>query len=158
MPSACCSMTAQKNWLVISCTITLLLALIIGLLWPTISIRYMLRPQLVLKNGSINYENWKETPIPMYLEIYFWNYTNPEEITNYQHVKPKFEQFGPYVFLEKHIRTNVTWSEDGDTVDFFQKRIWHFQPDLSNGTLDDEILNINPIAAVSKKLKFLNRY
>lgn len=147
----CCSMTAQKYWLVSSCTVTLLLALIIGLLWPTLSITYFLRPQLELKNGSINYDNWKETPIPMYFEIYFWNWTNPEQITNYTHVKPNFKELGPYVFYEKHIRTNVTFSKNGSTVDFFQKRIWHFAPELSKGSLSDEILNINPIAAVSKK-------
>lgn len=146
----CCSMTAQKYWLITSCTVTLLLALLIGLVWPTLSTKYFLYPQLELKNGSLNYDNWKETPIPMYLEIYFWNWTNPEEISNYKKVKPIFKELGPYVFLEKHIRTNVTWSKNGSTVDFLQKRIWHFDPMLSNGSLSDEILNINPIAAVSR--------
>jgi scavenger receptor class B protein 1 len=56
---------------------------------------------------------------------------------------------GPYVFLEKHIRTNVTWSKDESTVDFYQKRVWHFVPELSNGSLDDEVTNLNPIVAVS---------
>lgn len=148
----CCSMTAQKYWLVTSCTVTLLLALIIGLLWPTISINYFLRPQLELRNGSLNYDNWKETPIPMYLEIYFWNWTNHEDIQKYKHVKPKFEELGPYVFLEKHIRTNVSWSKDEKTVDFYQKRVWHFVPEMSKGKLSDEIVNINPIAAVSLEL------
>lgn len=141
-------MTAQKYWLVTSCTVTLLLALIIGLLWPTISIKYMLRPQLELTNGSIIYDNWKETPVPMYLEVYMWNWTNAEEITNYTNVKPNFVELGPYVFLEKHIRKNVTFSENGSTVDFLQRRVWHFVPELSKGSLSDEVLNINPIAAV----------
>jgi hypothetical protein len=55
---------------------------------------------------------------------------------------------GPYVFHEKHIRTNISWSNDSTTVDFYQKRVWHFKPELSNGSLDDEITNINPLVAV----------
>jgi scavenger receptor class B, member 1 len=141
-------MTVQKFWMVGSAVVALLLALAFGLLWPTFSIRYLLYPELKLKNGTLNYENWKETPIPMYLEIYLFNWTNYRDIANAS-IKPEFVEMGPYVFLEKHIRTNITWSEDESTVDFYQKRVWHFQPDLSNGSLDDNITNINPIAAVS---------
>ena len=149
MTITCCSITSQKFWLVSTATVAILLALILGLLFPTIWIENFLRPELAMTNQSLNYDNWKETPIPMYLDIYFFNWTNPEEIQNHANVKPKFEQFGPYVFMEKHIRTNVSWSRDETTVDFQQKRVWHFQPELSNGSLSDEILNINPIAAVS---------
>lgn len=143
-----CSMTAQKFWMVGSCTVVLLLALLMGLLWPTIAIKYLLYPELQLKNGTLNYENWKETPIPMYLEIYLFNWTNAEDLYNTS-IKPDFAEMGPYVFLEKHIRTNVVWSKDESTVDYFQKRVWHFQPHLSNGTLNDTVTNINPIVAVS---------
>lgn len=139
-------MTAQKFWLIGSCTSALLIALALGLLWPTLAIRYLLYPQLKLKNGTQNYENWKVTPIPMYLEIYLFNWTNANDLYNTS-VIPDFAEMGPYVFLEKHIRTNVTWSDDQTTVDFFQKRVWHFVPELSNGTLEDEVTNVNPIVA-----------
>ncbi|KAG5674505.1 hypothetical protein PVAND_004467 [Polypedilum vanderplanki] len=142
----CCTMTAQKFWMIGSCTTVLLFALTIGLLWPTISIRYLLYPQLKLKNHTINYENWKETPVPMYLEIYLFNWTNADQLYNTS-VTPNFVEMGPYVFLEKHIRTNVTWSNDETTVDFYQKRVWHFVPELSNGSLEDEVTNVNPIVA-----------
>lgn len=74
------------------------IALILGLLWPTISLRHFLYPQLVLKEGSINYENWKESPIPIYLEIFMFNWTNPEEVHNLTS-KPQFTEMGPYVFM-----------------------------------------------------------
>lgn len=51
-------------------------------------------------------------------------------------------------FREQHIRTNLTWNNNG-TITFYQKRIWHFEPDRSNGSLSDNITNLNPIAAVS---------
>lgn len=50
---------------------------------------------------------------------------------------------------EKHIRTNITWHNNG-TVTFYQKKIWHFDPEKSNGSLSDEVTNLNTIAAVSR--------
>lgn len=94
----CCTVTAQKFWLTGCSAGVLLLALIAGLLWPTISLRYLLYPRLVLANGTQNYDNWKESPIPIYMEIYFFNWTNPEQVHNHT-IKPSFVEMGPYVFM-----------------------------------------------------------
>lgn len=93
----CCTDAGQKYWLG-GCSIgTLLIGLIIGLVWPPIALKYLLYPQLVLKNGSINYENWIETPIPIYFEIFMFNWTNPEQVHN-KSSKPHFTEMGPYTF------------------------------------------------------------
>lgn len=89
---------------------------------------------------------WVETPIPMYLEVFMFNWTNTEELDN-QMVKPKFDQLGPYVFSEKHKRVNIEW-HDNDTVSFNTIRTWHYQPDRSNGSLTDLITNLNVISMV----------
>jgi scavenger receptor class B, member 1 len=104
--------------------------------------------QLVLKNGTINYENWIETPIPMYFELYLFNWTNPEQIHEWRTVKPHFTELGPYVFLEKHYRRNVVF-HDNDTVTFNTERVYEFLEDMSTGSLEDEVTNINPIDVVS---------
>lgn len=143
----CCTVTKQKFWLS-GCSVTfLLLAITLGLLWPTVSLKYLLYPQLELKEGSVNYEGWMESPIPIYFEIYMFNWTNSEHYKNHS-IKPHFDEMGPYVFSEKHERTNITWN-DNATVTFYQKRIWHFEPLMSNGSLSDVVTNLNPIAAVS---------
>lgn len=104
--------------------------------------------QLQLKEGSLNYNNWIETPLPMYIKFTMFNWTNAQEIqaANY---KPNLTEVGPYVFLEKHKRVNVTFHSENDTVSFDQIRTWHFMPNMSVGTLDDNITNVNVIAAVS---------
>lgn len=79
-----------------------------------------------------------------------FNWTNSDEILN-PDVKPMLVECGPYVFLESHKRSNITWNENG-TVTYNQIRTWHFQPDLSNGKLDDEITTLNVISAVSSFL------
>lgn len=141
----CCKSSVNRIWYFGCSTVILLVALCLGLLWPPIAIK-ILYQKLVLEEGSLNYVNWKETPIPMYLEFYMFNWTNSEDILNHN-VKPKFEQIGPYVFSEKHFRDNITW-HDNFTVTFYQKRTWHFVPEKSiNRSLDDIITCLNPIVA-----------
>lgn len=76
-----------------------------------------------------------------------FNWTNPED-AHQPNYKPNFVEMGPYVFLEKHTRVNVTFHSENDTVSFDQIRTWHFMPEMSNGSLSDNVTNINVIAAV----------
>lgn len=102
--------------------------------------------------GSIAYGMWKETPIPMYIEFYLFNCTNAQEVVASKwSVKPKFEECGPYTYSEHHIRVNVKWNNN-DTLNYQTKRVWHFLPEKTNGSLDDKITNLNVIAAVSTTL------
>lgn len=84
----------------------------------------------------------------MYLKITMFDWTNPEAIF-LPNVKPHFVEKGPYVFLERHERVNLSWNANNNTVSFYQVRVWHFVPELSNGSLSDKITNINVMASVS---------
>lgn len=53
---------------------------------------------LTLTSSSVSYSMWKETPIPMYLKFYMFNWTNPHEFQSSSDARPHFEQMGPYVF------------------------------------------------------------
>lgn len=100
----------------------------------------------------MNYNNWIKTPIPMYLKITMFNWTNPEAIHD-PTVKPHFEEVGPYVFLERHDRVDLHWNPENDTVSYYQNRVWHFLPEKSNGELTDKITNINVMTSVSEAAK-----
>lgn len=111
-----------------------------------------------MRPGSVNYNNWIETPIPMYLKFMMFNWTNVDDLNgdvdaNY---KPNLVEMGPYVFMEKHTRVNVSFHKENDTVSYDQIRTWHFMPEMSNGTLDDYVTNVNVIAAVSNSENYLN--
>merc|ERR1711970_88320 len=88
---------------------------------------------------------WEETPIDMYMRVYYFDCVNAEEVmaTN---AKPLLKQVGPYTFKEHHKKTDIEFSPDGNLVKFKQKKTWFFEPELSNGTLDDEIWTLNMIA------------
>lgn len=89
----------------------------------------------------------------MYLEIYVFNWTNPNDIRNAS-IKRDFYEMGPYTFSEVHERTNMTWNPN-DTITFYQKRTWQFVPEMSVGTLDDNVTFVNPIALVSLSKSYL---
>lgn len=108
--------------------------------------------QLELRNGSMVYNNWIVTPLPMYLEFNLFNWTNADE-AHVAGVVPRFVEMGPYVFEERHERVAIEWHPENGTVSYNQTRTWHFRGDMTNGSLDDVVTNLNVISAVSTVLK-----
>lgn len=52
-----------------------------------------------LTSTSKSFEMWEETPIPMFIEVYFFTWTNAAEFQQRpQEVTPEFAELGPYVF------------------------------------------------------------
>lgn len=144
-----CSIKSQKIWLCSLGVLFFILALLTSLLWELFALNVIIYPRLKINEGTQNYKSWIKTPdsIEVNLEIFMFNWTNIDQIHN-PLVKPHFQEMGPYVFSEKHIKTDVAFHSNG-TVTYNQIRVWHFNKEKSNGTLDDEITNLNVIAAVS---------
>lgn len=86
-------------------------------------------------------------PVPIYMNFWMFNWTNSQDI-NQPNYKPNLVELGPYVFEENHERVNLTFHPERDTLSFDQIRTWYYQPEMSNGSLDDLITNVNVIAAV----------
>uniref|UniRef100_A0A0A9ZAI4 Protein croquemort n=2 Tax=Lygus hesperus TaxID=30085 RepID=A0A0A9ZAI4_LYGHE len=112
--------------------------------WPVV-LETQLRDELQLTNSSRSFDLWKETPIPMYLEVYMFNWTNPLETLSGK-AKPNFVEMGPYTFTEHHSKVNLLWNNENNTITFNQVRRWHFVPEQSNGSLSDQVTNVNVIA------------
>ena len=53
--------------------------------------------------------------------------------------KIKLEEVGPFVYEEKWVREEVEWLEENTAVKFRMKRSYHHRPDLSSGSLSDQI-------------------
>ena len=51
---------------------------------------------MVVLPGSMSYNIWKDTPVPLTLSFYIFNITNPEEFQ--RGAKPNFTELGPYVY------------------------------------------------------------
>jgi len=117
---------------------------------------YIMKKQLAVTWDSYSFGLWEETPIPMHMNIYYFNVTNAEEVMDdlktmigSERVKPRLKQVGPYSFDEYHKKTNISFSPDGNLVDFYQMKYWIFNPERSNGDLSDEIWTLNMIAVAA---------
>eukprot|EP00092_Neocalanus_flemingeri_P084124 GFUD01105638.1.p1 GENE.GFUD01105638.1~~GFUD01105638.1.p1 ORF type:complete len:511 (-),score=100.83 GFUD01105638.1:901-2433(-) len=121
---------------------------------------YIYKSQLVLSPESGSFPMWQDLPTPMLASMYLFNVSNPDEVS--KGAKPELEEFGPYVFTEQHHKTKLAWNENG-TITYRQIRTWHFVPELSSGSLDDNVTIVNSVAAtigaminqnVAKSLRF----
>ena len=59
------------------------------------------------------YEYWLDPPVPIYIQFYMFNLTNPEEFL--QGEKPSLSQSGPYTYRFEFFHTHTllqtfTWS------------------------------------------------
>lgn len=140
----CCNSRWQKIIIFGFAVLFGIAAIVLGIIWPSTADN-LLKDELVLKEGTQNYNNWIVTPIPIYMEIFLFNWTNTDQYREFPKIKPRFEEKGPYVFREHHERVNLTWNAN-NTVSFNQTRTWFFEPTMSNGTLDDMITNLNVIS------------
>lgn len=100
--------------------------------------------------------NWVKAPIPIYLVFYMFNWTNPDDVRS-SNVKPHFQEMGPYVFLERHVKEQIEFHENG-TVSYFQRRTWFFDAEKSNGTLDDSLTMAHVITAVKRLTRGADRH
>lgn len=142
---------ANKNAIFgITGLIFILLGGFFSIYWPFI-FDHILHKELTLSPTSRAYEIWQNSSkLPVHLKIYFFNWTNPEEIENPEK-KPNFVQLGPYSFLEVREKVNVTFHPENGTVSYFQRKFWRFDEKMSNGSLDDIIVQLNVVAITAAR-------
>ncbi|KAF5278411.1 hypothetical protein FQA39_LY05900 [Lamprigera yunnana] len=112
-------------------------------LWSSL-FELIIASMLVLKPNSPTVDLWRLPPMPISLDFYFFNWTNPEELNDVGK-KPKFKEIGPYRFREHREKVNLTWNEN-DTVSYELLRIWYFDKENSVGKLTDEITTLNAVS------------
>lgn len=56
----------------------------------------MSQQELILVEGSRVFESWKRPPPPVYMQYFFFNVTNPDEIAT--GAVPVLNQVGPYTY------------------------------------------------------------
>lgn len=92
--------------------------------------------------------------MPLYLDVYFFNWTNPDDFLD-DTTKPMLEELGPYRFREFRDKVSIEFHDNNSTVSYRTKSTFYFDEDGSNGTLDDVITQLN-IVAVSASAQALH--
>lgn len=54
-------------------------------------------------------------------------------------------------FREIRQKADVVFHPENHTVSYFNRRWWFFVPELTNGSLNDRVTQLNTVAIVSKK-------
>lgn len=106
----------------------------------------IIKNALVFTPESKAYKAWRINDPPLIMDIYLFNWTNPDELYD-PNIKPKFEEIGPFRFRETKEKINVTWN-DNKTVTYKQMKLFFFHEE-SPLQLSEEITTINAVALVS---------
>lgn len=112
-----------------------------------------LKKEIVLVEGSRVFESWKRPPPPVYMEFFFFNFTNVKEFLEGD--KPQVTQVGPYTYREYRYKDNVSMVENGTKVLAYNTKSFVFLREKSVGDpTEDTITTANiPAWAVMNKLK-----
>lgn len=138
------SSSSIKNFVLVCVPMVLVVSGLILLTTHHNVFMYIFKSQLALSPVSGSFPMWRDLPTPMVASMYLFHVLNPQEVS--KGAKPELEEVGPYVFTEQHHKARLVWNVNG-TVSYRQVRTWHFLPELSRGSLDDNVTILNPAAA-----------
>ncbi|XP_078088088.1 lysosome membrane protein 2-like isoform X2 [Mustelus asterias] len=105
-----------------------------------------------LKLNSEAFKNWKDPPVPVYLQFYFFNVENHLQIL--QGERAIVTQLGPYTYKQLRHRTNVSVYSNA-SVSATTHRSFVFEPTMSVGDpRNDLVTTINiPLVTLLQMLK-----
>ncbi|XP_019846775.2 protein peste [Bactrocera dorsalis] len=115
-----------------------------GMFWEQI-FNSIMEKEMTLRPDSQVYDKWKTPPMALSLDVYFFNWTNPEDFKNLT-TKPNLVQLGPYRFTEKQDKVDIKWNPENASVTYRRKSDFYFDEEGSNGSLDDTIVTLNAVA------------
>uniref|UniRef100_T1HF98 Sensory neuron membrane protein 2 n=1 Tax=Rhodnius prolixus TaxID=13249 RepID=T1HF98_RHOPR len=147
------------NWLIFSALgFILAVGAFIFNLWilPMI-VDYQVGKTMGLRNGTFVWDMFVETPVPIYLKVYFFNVENPEGIARGE--IPRVKEVGPYVYRELRKKHDVTINEENDTVFYHQGTVFSFDAEKSYPLkATDKVVLVNFILHVSEYIPALVSY
>ncbi|KAK9876973.1 hypothetical protein WA026_016003 [Henosepilachna vigintioctopunctata] len=113
----------------------------------------IIKTAMKFREGSTSYNAWLTNNPPLDMDVYLFNWTNPDKITT-PNIKPKFERLGPYLFKECREKINITWN-DNNTVSYMHKKLYHFDNERSARPLEDLITTVNAVPlTISNKVRY----
>ncbi|KAG7320876.1 hypothetical protein KOW79_015291 [Hemibagrus wyckioides] len=114
-----------------------------------------IKKEVVLENGTDAFAVWKDPPPPVYMQFYFFNLTNPEEVLSGD--RPAVIELGPYTYREYRPMEGVNFMDNGTKVAAVNPKTYIFEPNMSRGSEDDVIRTAN-IPAMTVMLKFQSSF
>ncbi|XP_063164162.1 platelet glycoprotein 4-like [Candoia aspera] len=148
----------QNCGLLTAAIIGAVLAILGGILIPVGNdlIEKIITKEAVIENGTAAYENWAVPGSPIYVQYWFFDVQNPEEVME-NGSNPILQQKGPYTYKTQYRpKENITEDKD-DTLSYFQPNIALFEPEMSVGPENDTVTIVN-LAVVVAPVVFPNEH
>ncbi|KAF7661796.1 hypothetical protein LDENG_00254830 [Lucifuga dentata] len=112
----------------------------------------VVKKEVVLENGTEAFEGWENPPAPIYMQFYFFNVTNPQEVLDGE--RPAVSEVGPYTYREYRPMEEVNFLDNGTKVAAVNPKTYIFQHNMSQGPESDLIRTVNiPAMTVMEKFK-----
>ncbi|XP_014479621.1 PREDICTED: lysosome membrane protein 2-like [Dinoponera quadriceps] len=104
--------------------------------WCTNNLHDYVQSQLLLRNGTEAMFMWQHPPVDVKTKIYVFNYTNVDDFLHYRADKLHVEEVGPYIYLQKKKRVNVTAGKNNDTLVFQEEKFYEWV----GGRSEDDVI------------------
>ncbi|XP_059614472.1 sensory neuron membrane protein 2 [Phlebotomus argentipes] len=83
-------------------------------------VRQQIIDNVVLKEGTDQFDRFLELPQPLHFKVYIFNVTNPEEVMN-NGALPVVQEVGPYYYRQYRRKHDVVLSGDDRNITFVQE-------------------------------------
>nr|AKN78948.1 sensory neuron membrane protein 1 [Ectropis obliqua]AZB86632.1 sensory neuron membrane protein 1 [Ectropis obliqua] len=105
------------------------------LMFPAL-LKHQLKKEMALSKKTDVRQMWEVIPFPLDFKIYFFNYTNVEDIMN--GAQPIVKEVGPYHFEEWKVKEEIMDRDEDDTVSYKKRDTFIFKKELSGPGLTGE--------------------
>lgn len=146
-----------KSCCVYSVGVVSVLMLILGISLVLTSVfphlvQSMVKKQVVLKNDTDAFEAWKDPPAHIYMQFYFFNLTNPQEVLDGE--RPAVVEIGPYTYREYRPMEQIDFQDNGTKITAVNTKTYIFQRNMSRGPESDLVRTVNiPAMTVMERFK-----
>ncbi|CAG2108526.1 unnamed protein product, partial [Medioppia subpectinata] len=111
-------------------------------------LKAVIQSRMNLHKDSEFFKFWANPSVPTEVGIYFFHVLNPYDVQNGGKTI-KVREMGKYMFKQHYERQIIGFSDNMETVSFYERRYYVFDPLKTTGSLDDNITVINaPFAAL----------
>ncbi|XP_049792924.1 lysosome membrane protein 2 isoform X1 [Schistocerca nitens] len=140
----------RKWWCVIAFSVLLLIFGIVIFVFFMTWVNMVIHKEIVLRNGSMTFDWWREPPVDPVMSVYIYNVTNADAFLN-NGDKPILEELGPFVYIQHWEKVNLEFN-DNDTLTFNQRKVFKFDELNSAGSEEDMVVvpNIPMLSATSQ--------
>ncbi|XP_033844809.1 platelet glycoprotein 4 [Periophthalmus magnuspinnatus] len=137
----CCN---ARCWLITGAVFGVALAILGGVLIPVgnIVIEGTVNKEAVIEPGTTAYDNWVAAGATVYRQFWFFTVKNPTEVIE-NGATPVVMERGPYTYKTRFLpKDNITFNSN-HTASFVLPTVAIFDPSMSAGTEDDEVVVLN---------------